>query len=375
VTQIVGPTAGNYATSPFSPAYGTGGITATAPGYGAYNSWDMGTNTTPHSQGMTVGYNAQPWWTISYSLAAFAGQTVTLRIETGHVVSYRSWASVDDVEWSVVAATLGSPQGFGVNITSPALAGSYAPGQAIPITVQVDANPTASINPMTAAIIDSAGAIVASGFILYNDGTHGDLTAGDAIWSNDNAVLDQPAPTVPLSAVSGSGFLLRVYAKDASTSIIGAQNGLLRGPGTGAAAATQANYWNIDEQTFTVAGATISVTKNSEVLSDPISGVMNPKAIPGALIRYCILVANAGPATAASLSLIDPLPANITYSAGTMRSGASCTTATTVEDDDNSGIDESDPVGASFAVTTITVLQASLTASGAIALIFNATVN
>jgi uncharacterized repeat protein (TIGR01451 family) len=375
VTQIVGPTAGNYAANPFSPAYGTAGITAIAPGYGAYNSWDMGTNTTPHTQGMTVGYNAQPWWTINYSLAAFAGQTVTLRIETGHVMSYRSWASVDDVEWSVVTANLGSPQGFGVNITSPAPAGSYAPGQGIPITVQVDANPTASTNPVSVAIVDAGGAVIASGFILYNDGTHGDVTAGDAIWSNNNNVLAQPAPTIPLSAGSGSGYFLRTYGKDASTSTISAQNGLVRGPGTGAAAEIQANYWNIDEQPFSVAGAAISVSKNMQVLSDPTSGITNPKAIPGAVLRYCILVTNAGPATATSVSIVDPLPSFITYSAGTMKSGANCTSAATVEDDDDIGADENDPVGASFTATTITILQTSLSATGVIALIFDAIIN
>jgi uncharacterized repeat protein (TIGR01451 family) len=374
VTQIIGPTAGNYATNPFSPAYGTGGITATAPGYGAYNSWDMGTNTTPHSQGMTVGYNAQPWWTINYSLAAFAGQTVTLRIETGHVMSYRSWASVDDVEWSVVTANLGTPQGFGVSIISPAPSGSYVPGQAIPITVLVDANPTASTNPVLVAIVDAEGAVIVSGFILYNDGTHGDVTAGDAIWSNDNSSLAQPAPTIPMSAPNGSAYFLRVYGKDASTNIIAAQNGLVRGPGTGPAAEIQANYWNIDEQPLTVAGAQMSVTKNSSVVSDSIS-TLNPKAIPGAIMHYCILVANAGPATATSVSITDPLPSYITYSAGTMKSGSGCATATTVEDDDNIGADESDPVGASVTATTINILKASLAASGAIALTFDATIN
>jgi uncharacterized repeat protein (TIGR01451 family) len=375
VTQIVGPTAGNYATNPFAPTYGTAAITATTPGYGAYNSWDMGTNGTPHAQGMTVGYNTQPWWTISYSLAAFAGQTVTLRFETGHVLTYRSWASIDDIEWSVVTASLGSPQSFGVNITSPAPSSTYVPGQAIPITVQVDANPTAGTNPVTVAIVDSSGAIIVSGFILYNDGTHGDVTAGDAIWSNNNSIPAQPAPTIPLSSANGSGYQLRVYGKDASTSIIGAQNGLVRGPGTGAAAEIQSNYWNIDDQLFTVAGASISLAKTSAVLSDPTNGLTNPKAIPGAIVRYCITVANAGPVAATSVAITDPLPASITYTAGTMKSGASCATATTVEDDDNSGADEGDPVGASFTATILTIVQTSLATSGVIALIFDATVN
>ena len=370
VTQIIGPAAGNYVTAPFAPAYGLNAITGTTSGYGAYNSWDMGTGGT-HTLAMAVGYNASPWWTKSYALAAFAGQTVTLRIETGHVTAYRSWASVDDVEWSVVNATLGAPQGFGVNITSPAAASNTVPGQALPITVQIDALPTGATNPVTAAIFDAAGTLLASGFLLYNDGTHGDAVAGDAIWSNNNSVVAQPAPTVPLSAPIASNYVLRVFARDASTSSLGAQNGLVRGPGSGAAAETQANFWNIDEILFNVSSAAISFTKLSMPISDPVNGTVNPKAIPGATVQYCLLISNAGPLPAANIVVTDTLPATLTYVGGSMRSGTSCATATTVEDDDNSGADESDPFGASQSSGTIIAVLSSILNGAVTALVFN----
>lgn len=54
----------------------------------------------------------------------------------------------------------------------------------------------------------------------------------------------------------------------------------------------------------------LNVQKRSEVLSDPFNGTVNPKRIPGAIIRYSLRIANAGPGgvDAASLVLADRLP-------------------------------------------------------------------
>lgn len=121
--------------------------------------------------------------------------------------------------------------------------------------------------------------------------------------------------------------------------------------------------------------AVLSVTKISSVISDPVNGTSFPKALPGAVMEYCILISNAGPATATSLSATDTLPANFTYATGTMLSGTSCASAATVEDDNNLGTDESDPYGAAITGSTITASAASLTASSAFALKFRGTVN
>ncbi len=59
--------------------------------------------------------------------------------------------------------------------------------------------------------------------------------------------------------------------------------------------------------------ATLTLVKTSSVISDPINGSSNPKAIPGALVRYAILVTNTG-ATAVdanSVLLIDALPSQM----------------------------------------------------------------
>jgi len=83
---------------------------------------------------------------------------------------------------------------------------------------------------------------------------------------------------------------------------------------------------------YTVSGAVLAVAKTSRVVSDPVNGATNPKAIPGATIEYCITVANAaGAATAAGVNLLDDLPVDVAYSAafGIFVDGyASCTNGT-----------------------------------------------
>ena len=64
--------------------------------------------------------------------------------------------------------------------------------------------------------------------------------------------------------------------------------------------------------------ATLVVTKTSVVLSDGVSGA-NPKAIPGARVRYSITVQNTGNLAVDANSIIieDPFPANFTLDAST----------------------------------------------------------
>ncbi|MEE9434971.1 MAG: proprotein convertase P-domain-containing protein [Sphingorhabdus sp.] len=113
----------------------------------------------------------------------------------------------------------------------------------------------------------------------------------------------------------------------------------------------------------------LSVTMLSEVLSDGVSS-SNPKAVPGALVRHCITISNGGPATATSINADDLLPANTSYTSGSMRSGVSCGSAVTIEDDNAAGTDESDPIGASISGSNITITNGSLASGANMALIF-----
>lgn len=121
--------------------------------------------------------------------------------------------------------------------------------------------------------------------------------------------------------------------------------------------------------------ANLLIAKTSSIVSDPVNGTTNPKAIPGATMRYCLLVTNGGSATATAIYVADPLPATTSFVPGSLRSGTSCAGATTVEDDNATGADESDPFGAAIAGTTVSASTAALGPGSAFATVFDVTVN
>lgn len=121
--------------------------------------------------------------------------------------------------------------------------------------------------------------------------------------------------------------------------------------------------------------ANLTIAKTSSLVSDPTNGTTNPKAIPGATMLYCILVTNNGSATATGINITDALPATTSFVPGSLRSGTSCAGATTVEDDNATGADESDPFGASISGTTLSAVTATLAAAATMAITFNVTVN
>ncbi|MEO1046028.1 MAG: proprotein convertase P-domain-containing protein [Pseudomonadota bacterium] len=124
---------------------------------------------------------------------------------------------------------------------------------------------------------------------------------------------------------------------------------------------------------------TLSVTKISQVLDDAVNS-SNPKAIPGATLRYCILISNSGSATAENIIASDNIPATVSYVAGSLQTGSECSGSLTAEDDDAAGADESDPFGASFDAGAsvkgqITGTASALGPNANLAIIFNVTVD
>jgi len=73
---------------------------------------------------------------------------------------------------------------------------------------------------------------------------------------------------------------------------------------------------------ITTRNVALSVTKSQLVLSDPINQLVAPKAIPGAVVQYCLVVNNATVGTPASnVTLTDIIPANTTYVANSISIG------------------------------------------------------
>ncbi len=67
-----------------------------------------------------------------------------------------------------------------------------------------------------------------------------------------------------------------------------------------------------DDQ-FALQSAALSIQKTSTVISDPFNGTTTPKAIPGAVIEYAVVVTNTGTVAASAVTVADPLPANTTF--------------------------------------------------------------
>lgn len=125
--------------------------------------------------------------------------------------------------------------------------------------------------------------------------------------------------------------------------------------------------------TFCIPVANLSVNKTSTILSDGISA-SNPKAIPGAIVRYCLLVSNTGSADATGVIVSDTIPADLTFVANSLQSSDSCSGTMTVEDDNSTGVDENDPVGMSFNAGMVTGSANSLALGESVAMIFTVTI-
>ncbi|KUR74681.1 hypothetical protein [Novosphingobium sp. FSW06-99] len=127
---------------------------------------------------------------------------------------------------------------------------------------------------------------------------------------------------------------------------------------------------------YTVSAPVLSVNKNSLVVSDPIEGSSNPKAIPGATLQYCIVVANASSAgtSATNISISDILPTTVTYKASSVVLNAvvsgSGNAATC-----GSGTAGNDTVNYSSSTGTVTGTLATLAPGASEGLSFQATIN
>ncbi len=74
---------------------------------------------------------------------------------------------------------------------------------------------------------------------------------------------------------------------------------------------------------YAIAAATAEVTKFATLISDPMNGILLPKAIPGAVVEYCIAVKNIGANALTSVGVTDNIPTNTTYLASSTYVGGS----------------------------------------------------
>ena len=179
------------------------------------------------------------------------------------------------------------------------------------------------------------------------DGTDAQITYLDNI-AQDAIVGILVVADIPTQQTNGSVANIRLTATALEPGTVGTKGDALTGVTTSANANTTgmdtvlsdvAAPWGgagdiandgkaSDDDDYTVASAVIAVAKTSRILSDPINNTTNPKAIPGAVIEYCIAVTNTGTVDATSVNINDPVPGGMTGTGTTGRIVTGSATAT-----------------------------------------------
>ena len=131
-----------------------------------------------------------------------------------------------------------------------------------------------------------------------------------------------------------------------------------------------------DDDAFRALSATITATKTTTVISDPINGTTDQKRIPGAVVEYCVVISNTGGQQATGVVISDDLAGQpVTYVPGSLiAGGAADCTGGAGEDDDAAGVDEA-PVGASFSGTVATFSVGTIGPAGTTSVRFQVTIN
>lgn len=155
--------------------------------------------------------------------------------------------------------------------------------------------------------------------ITYLDEVAADATVtvfvvGDIPVNRVTGNVAQVVLTAKAHAAGGTGSLGTALAATAGANTAGVDTVL----GDGAGATDSANGGDFSATaSYTVSAANVTAAKTTRIVSDPVNGTTNPKAIPGATVEYCIAVTNAaGSATATDIAVTDTLPADVTYDSG-----------------------------------------------------------
>lgn len=219
----------------------------------------------------------------------------------------------------------------------------------------------------------------------YDVGTDQQVTYLDELGADQSKTVFVVAD-VPLGQTTGSVAAVTLTATGREGGTANAQGAVLTQTNTGALNEVDPNFVDTvfadaagvsdavrdaahsAKDDYTVLAAQLAVQKFSKVISDPLNNTTNPKAIPGAVIEYCIAVSNAaGSATASGITLSDVVPNEVTYDAtfgikvdGTMTSGVCNADGT---------------AGGSFSGNTVTGPLSNIAAGNAKTLRFRATIN
>jgi len=257
-----------------------------------------------------------------------------------------------------------NPQGYTLAVTQPVGGTVFSPDtfdmtnvkavvSAAPCTFGTTTTPTYVAATDTATSVPSLTASPATGSCVYV------IVLGDT----PNGLPNGAAATVRLTATTVTAGTLAPIAPTAGPDNPAAVDIVFADQATVASGAHPAQIAGdgkaFDDDQYLVVAPSLTVTKTSLVISDPINLTTNPKAIPGATLQYTITVANAAAgAPAAAVTIGDPIPANTTFVSGSITlNGAGITDA------------------AGFSAGSVTVNAGALAPSATDTLIFKVTIN
>ncbi len=91
-------------------------------------------------------YSDEGWRLVRINLSDYAGSNAQVRITIRHYSDswYKTWIKLDDAEWFITSASVGTAQGFGINIVEPADTAAgypesiYSEGDTVTFQVQSD---------------------------------------------------------------------------------------------------------------------------------------------------------------------------------------------------------------------------------------------
>ena len=133
------------------------------------------------------------------------------------------------------------------------------------------------------------------------------------------------------------------------------------GAGTGGDIARDGTFAAKDQ--YDVTYASVVLVKQIRTISDPFNGTSNPKAIPGAVLGYCLIVRNLGSVDASNIVPNDAVPTNATYLANSARTeGAVTGTAPNDTCDVSAGASGGVAAGATYAANTVSATIATIPA-------------
>lgn len=224
----------------------------------------------------------------------------------------------------------------------------------------------------------------------YDDGTDQQVTYLDELSAsptgNANTRTVFFVADIPVTKANGANLVTNDVATVTLTGTA-AQGGTAGAQGTAFIETTGANTAGVDtvfadtnangntardgrsfaKDDYRVSAAALTAVKSSRVVSDPNNGTTNPKAVPGAVVEYCIAVSNAGgSATATNVVVTDPVPAELTYVASSIRVNGTV---------DGAGVCQSDgTAGGTYSGTTVTAPLTAIAAGDTRTVRFQATI-